>query len=257
MLKIREIKGDVRELHKDPANAGALFQVASQFNLLEMTAPERTPELGVGIYEYDPTQGPACAISAGAGTIYRNYFVPVNGEPGQSAHNQIDCLSDIGLLLGNQNGELWQMKNGYALPSADGLTRVAEHLHSLDEKGHDRVRQALRIGLQWETQVTLSGCSHRVSQAYCSALPVAYAYHSAALWEPFAQLVLDAAYEATVCAGILNSRRTGNPTLYLTHLGGGAFGNQPVWIESALNRALSLYPEAGIDVVLVRFGGGR
>jgi hypothetical protein len=38
------------------------------------------PEQGVGRYENDFTQGPACAVSAGAGTIYRNYWVPVNGE---------------------------------------------------------------------------------------------------------------------------------------------------------------------------------
>ena len=29
------VQGDVRKLHVDPANVGALFQVASQFNLLE------------------------------------------------------------------------------------------------------------------------------------------------------------------------------------------------------------------------------
>ena len=49
-----------------PENAGALFQVASQLNLLEMTGPEVTPEDGVTIYQDDRTQGPACAIAAGA-----------------------------------------------------------------------------------------------------------------------------------------------------------------------------------------------
>ena len=62
-----------------PENAGALFQVASQLNLLEMTGPEVTPEDGVTIYQDDRTQGPACAIAAGAATIYRNYFAPVGG----------------------------------------------------------------------------------------------------------------------------------------------------------------------------------
>ena len=36
-----------------------------------------TPEDGVTRYKDDPTQGPACAIAAGAATIYRNYFVPI------------------------------------------------------------------------------------------------------------------------------------------------------------------------------------
>ena len=34
--KVSIIVGDVRQMHRQPENAGALFQVASQFNLLEM-----------------------------------------------------------------------------------------------------------------------------------------------------------------------------------------------------------------------------
>ena len=69
-------------MHQDPQYAGALFQVASQFNLLEMTSPDVTPEDGVTRYAYDRTQGPACAIAAGAATLYRNYFVPNGGSEG-------------------------------------------------------------------------------------------------------------------------------------------------------------------------------
>lgn len=84
-LKVRVVSGDVRRLHQTPEYAGALFQVASQFNLLEMTSPDITPEQGVTRYAGDPTQGPACAIAAGAATIYRNYFAPVAGGIGQTA----------------------------------------------------------------------------------------------------------------------------------------------------------------------------
>ena len=66
---IREQVGDVRQLHVDSANANVLFQVASQFKLLEMTGLSVMPELGVSSYENDPTQGPACAIACGVGTI--------------------------------------------------------------------------------------------------------------------------------------------------------------------------------------------
>ncbi len=108
-LKIREIVSDAQLLHTDVANSGALFQVASQFNLLEMPGPEVSPEDGVDGYEDDHTQGPACAIAAGAGTFYRNYFADVNGQIGQSTGNQIDCLKDVGEVLGNQGGRLWKM----------------------------------------------------------------------------------------------------------------------------------------------------
>src|ERR1700730_11648172 len=99
-LKTSVVTGDVRRMHRLPENAGALFQVASQFNLLEMTGPEVSPEDGVTRYQHDRTQGPACAIAAGAATIYRNYFAPVGGGYGQTAKRQFDGSTDLGEALG-------------------------------------------------------------------------------------------------------------------------------------------------------------
>src|SRR3984893_16863275 len=98
-LKVSVVNGDVRQMHQSPENAGALFQVASQFNLLEMVSPTVTPEQGVTRYQYDGTQGPACAIAAGAATIYRNYFALVDGRAGQTAGRQLDGLADLGKAL--------------------------------------------------------------------------------------------------------------------------------------------------------------
>lgn len=253
-LQLRELVADVQQLHTDPQNAGALFQAASQFNLLEMVGPGVTPEEGVGIYDYDRTQGPACAIAAGAGTIYRNYFVPLAGQTGQSADQQIDCLQALGAALGNEDGWLWQMKNGYALPSRSGLDHLATKLAAMDEREWDALRQLLQIGLQWDTQVTLAGCEHLVNQAYCSALPVAYSTLPADLWEDFACLILEATYEATLCAAAINLARTGNARVYLTLVGGGAFGNANAWIFDALRRTLGLFAGLPLDVSIVSYG---
>ena len=38
-IRLSEVIADVQRLHVEPENAGALFQVASQFNLLEMVSP--------------------------------------------------------------------------------------------------------------------------------------------------------------------------------------------------------------------------
>ena len=253
-ISVRNVVGNVQHLHLNQANENAVFQVASQFNLLEMTSPRVTPECGVGIYEHDFTQGPACAIAAGAGTIYRNYFVDINGRIGQTADNQIDCLSGIAKLLDNSNQRLWKMVNGYALPSAEGLEEINRKLKGMDEAALDTVRQALQIGLYWDTQVTLGDASHTVSQAYCSAMPVAYTPHTKELWAPLAKLVLEAAYEATICSAILNGYRNRNNRLFLTRLGGGAFGNSPDWITDAISRSLELYSDSGLDVAIVSYG---
>ena len=92
-LTVREVVGDVQDLHTELSNARALFQVASQFNLLEMVSPNITPEAGVGIYENDRTQGPACAVAAGAGTIYQNYFGHDRPECASCNSNLLLCLA--------------------------------------------------------------------------------------------------------------------------------------------------------------------
>jgi len=256
-ISLREVVADVQQLHTDESNAGSLFQVASQFNLLEMVSPNVTPEHGIGIYENDHTQGPACAIAAGAGTIYRNYFANVNGQAGQSAVDQIDCLADIGTALGNSRNRLWEMRNGYALASQSGLVEISNRLRAASESERDGLRQLLRIGVQWNTQVTLNDSEHIVSQAYCSALPVAYSDHSPSLWAEFARLVLEASYEATICVAILNSIRNGNNRLFLTLLGGGAFGNETDWIIGGIQRALKLYKHVDLEVAIVSYGSSR
>jgi len=250
-LSVREQIADAQALHADIDNTDALIQVASQFNLLEMISPSATPEQGVEVYENDYTQGPACAVAAGAGTIYRNYLVPVNSDIGQSATNQIDCLADIGTLLDNTDNTLWKMTNGYALASEQGLRQITAQLETASEKQIDKIRSALRIGLQWGTEVTLTETRHTLSQAYCSALPVAYSKHPPLLWEKFARLILEASYEACLAAAALNYHNTGNNKVYLTLIGGGAFGNDTNWIMQAIHRALILFKHINLDVVIV------
>ncbi len=254
---ILEVVGDVRRLHADAANAGAFFQVASQFNLLEMSSPNVTPERGVGIYENDRTQGPACAIACGAGTIYRNYFAGVEGQVGQTADKQIDCSADLGRHLGNTSQRLWTMQNGYLFPSDKGIVEITETIRSAGEADRDALLTHLRIGLQLDTEVTLEGTGHRVSQAYCSALPVAYGKQPTDDWAMFAQLVLDAAYEATLAAAVMNAERTGNRVVYLTLLGGGVLGNRDLWITDAIERAFQKHIHHGLDVRVVSYGQSK
>jgi len=253
-LTVREVVGDVQRLHGLADNAGALFQAASQFNLLEMVSPDVTPEAGVGLYENDHTQGPACAVAAGAGTIYRNYLVPLDGQLGQTAARQLDALADLGAALGNQDGRLWDMRNGYALASADGLAAINAQLAAATTDEIDELRTKLRIGVQWDVEVTLPGAGHLVTQVYGSALPVAYGEPSAALWEPFARLVLEASYEATLWAAVLNGQATGNRRVFLTLLGGGVFGNRIEWILDAMQRGLRLVADQDLDVGIVSYG---
>ncbi len=262
-IRVSLLEGDVRRMHQTPDFAGALFQVASQFNMLEMTGPGITPEAGVGLYERDPTQGPACAIAAGAATIFRNYFVPMPGGSGQTESRQLNGLADLGAALADDLhvslDALWHMRNGYALCTPSGLAQIDQHLGSLDAEAADALRGRLRIGVHRDVEVTDSPSwpGQRVSQAFCSALPVAYSELSADRWANFARLVLEASYEATLLVAALAARKGGSNMVLLTQLGGGAFGNDSDWIMAAMERALQVVEAYGcdLDVRLVTYSG--
>jgi hypothetical protein len=259
-LKVSVATGDVRRMHQSTENAEALFQVASQFNLLEMVSPMVNPEQGVTRYQHDRTQGPACAMAAGAATIYRNYFAPVDGKYGQTARRQLDGLADLGKALGASLNKpvqaLWEMQNGYALCTRVGLDAITQHLQELQPEQVDILRSKLCIGVHSDVEVTDATGERRpvVSQAFCSALPVAYTRVPSAHWKPFASLVLDAAYEATMLAAVLNKQRGASNVVLLTFLGGGAFGNEDDWIYAAIRRALKKTSGFGLDVRLVSYG---
>ena len=253
-IKVSEIVADIQGLHADQKNENALFQAASQFNLLEMVGPEVSPKAGVGIYENDFTQGPACAIACGAGTIYRNYFAPVNNQTGQTDGHQIDCLEDIGKELNNQELQLWKMTNGYALVSLEGLLSINKQIGSFTTDQREALKGKLKVGIQWNTEVTLNDNKQLVSQIYCSALPVAYSSIESYYWENFAKIVLEATYEATLYTAMNNLKNNKSNSVFLTLVGGGAFGNDLDWILESLFKALEKFKHIPLEVNIVSYG---
>jgi hypothetical protein len=111
------------------------------------------------------------------------------------------------------------------------------------------VKAKLRVGVHNDVQVTshnwgaeaIEDPDHTVTQVFCSACSVAYSQNSSGLWAPFASLVLEASYEATLWAALLHAiRHRGDPraqVVYLTCVGGGVFGNDHQWIATAIDMA--------------------
>lgn len=256
-LTVNNVVADAHGLHAQVEACNSLIQVASQFNLLEMTHYSVTPEDGVTRYQHDKTQGPACAIAAGPATIYRNYFVEVDGHLGQTNDRQINTLADLLMVL--PGGLNVQMRNGYALVSdKTSLQTIHNALASASSAKRDEWRSLLRIGLHWNVEVTAKGSAtgQLVSQAFCSALPVTYnSVGDSSEWELFARLVLEAAYEATLLAGVINAARNGSHQVFLTMLGGGAFGNERVWITDAIKRALDIIKDQALNVQIISYSG--
>lgn len=252
-LRVSHVVGDVRRMIADPENAGALFQVASQFNALEMVGPSVSPEDGVTRYQHDHTQGPACAIAAGAATIWRNYFAPVDSrvQTGQTTRCQINTLARLGDRLDEWLGvgEPWIMRNGYAFLKPEAADKIAEAFAKLPDI-RDTLLAYMSFALHRDVEATEADRPHTVSQIFCSALPVAYGTLPPERVEPLARLILEAAYEATLLAAAVQEKRV----VYLTRLGGGAFGNPDKWIDAAIERALQRCADFDLDVRVVTYG---
>ena len=81
----------------------------------------------------------------------------------------------------------------------------------------------------------------------------------ASLWQPLAQLVLEASYEATLLAAALSANargwERGSARVYLTLLGGGVFGNEIAWITRAIERACDACADLPLDVRIVTYSG--
>ena len=157
------------------------------------------------------------------------------------------------------------MQNGYCMPTSEvNLALVTHYLDPVEQPDLRRkFMNAIQYGIQWDTQVIPSNgpphselyqC-HKVAQIYCSALPVAYSRYKAESWKDFATAVLDAAYEATLAAGALLSQQRGGQrvNVFLTSVGGGAFGNPLEWINESIAKALEKFKGYPLDVIMVEF----
>ena len=256
-LIFNHIIGDAMKLHRDPSNAGAVLQAASQFNSLEMIGPAITPEHGITIYCRDHTQGPACALSCPAATVYRNYL----HNQGSSGH-QINLMEGVEKLLAPES--YWTIKNGYLLP-ADSITlkTLSKRLMESSELLQN-LRDEVKVACQWSTEVWDGEAlglgeerkrKHFVTQVFCSACPISYSKLPSDDWKNLAVACLEAAFEGTLSVASCLSRKQGRRvSVYLTSVGGGAFGNRESWIEAAIKRALAIFKDEALDVYLVHYG---
>jgi hypothetical protein len=55
-------------------------------------------------------------------------------------------------------------------------------------------------------------------------------------------------------AAVEQSSAGGSNTVLLTRIGGGAFGNGDGWIDSAIERAMGIVNDAGLEIVFVAHG---
>ncbi|KEG11871.1 hypothetical protein DQ04_02191030 [Trypanosoma grayi] len=244
-LSLQHVVGDSVSLHQQYPDA--VFQAASQFNLLEFPSPHFVPEMGVAHCVHDKTQGPACAVSCAVGLAYRCYlmgsrFVCGNstgnesGEDsrGQTKERQANMMRDVTRCI--TNGEpyglpsvaadtYYTIRNGYFSSTDKQMTALMQRIDALaKQRGMstsdfmNELSGLVRIGVVEDTMVTLplhtpGACAgagaplHTVTQTYNSALSLS-PNQSEVSWAAFATMVLAGSYEATLLSGALHVLRS-------------------------------------------------
>ena len=171
------------------------------------------------------------------------------GKRARTTGRQIDCLRDVHEALSSDGRLLWKMRNGYALPTASTLTHFNRLLLRTRRR---RPRRAPRCAPHRhppgcrgdEVRIPPPSCPRpSARRSPCRTVPPA-----SPEWESFARLILEAAYESTLLAAVENAGRIPGAPVYLTQLGGGAFGNRTAWIVAAMERAFHRLADSGLDV---------
>lgn len=206
-------------------------------------------------------------------------------QSGQTHDHMINNLKDVSYALSSEisekknttSSEYFDVQGGYSKSDDDRLAKLDAKLKAMDKKGEiDRVRKALRVGVHEDVEVTAenwgreinpgilsssqSYTPHTVTQVFGSAIALgSYARGTETeAWTRFAKLVLQGSYEATLAAAVLTANRhrnsdAGARKVFLTLLGGGAFGNRAHWIYDAIRKACFKYRHWDLDVRVVSF----
>lgn len=211
-------------------NAGAVFQVASNFDCLEGNGGQKSQimhYLSPGMY----VQGEAASISAMPGTIHRMYF-----------QKPVNLLKDF--------AQKWNFN--YSSGYVGAIPRINEQFGSLTELELIKASQDVYVGIQKDVCVTggygptrqeLKQSPHneylavkinphnaqRITQVFTAALNPYQNDSKSPGFKGLAKIFLYAAYGRTLEYSLENADK-----LFLTLVGGGVFENKVEWIAQAI-----------------------
>lgn len=250
-LRLVGMRGDVAAYMRDPANAGDTFMVASQFNLLEHISPEFGIEHGITRYHNDLTQGPACAIATGAATLYRNYYFQTPEAQVSTFYGFRDYCETVASKWLRLDGPIFTEVNGYAfadpasMPGFNSVLIITEDLANLYMN---------RMAVGWHTGCDVTGTDHQVDLALCSAYPVSYneqVDEFPDVHDRLAYLVIRSQYEATFRLVHRKVQQGLSNRLWMTLLGGGAYGVKSEVIWGAIYDAADHVGAEELEVKLI------
>lgn len=245
---------DVGAMQADLQYKDAVFQVASNFNALELVGPNDQME-NITKYLLDKTQGPFASLSALPGLIYRHYYMFMNSKPQgewqQTPQRQINFLDQTDIPV----------TNSYVTFGNDvfGITNYA-----VDK---------MKVGYHRDIQVTfgfmpdfskfekVTNPDQTVNQVFTAAINFGFGSRNNSIVlkrdpnnvKAIAQNIQNAAYEGTIRSAFVHGKKR----VVLTMIGGGVFANDVAWIANAIEKNKELIKQSGMKVELVIFDSSR
>ena len=235
-ITFEHIIGDIIDLQKNLENNDASFQIASQFNCLEMIDQYVSPIDGITNYYKDKTQGPLAVICTPYALAWRNYvFKDYTHE------SQIDMTHDLLSYFQTINLSIsWHVINGYLIIDEDNLNKINEILKI--EVLYNNAKEYVVVCMQRNVNVILNGVYYNtISHIFCSGIPLSY-YPNNMInkndWNLLSMLILETQYELTMLCSIYNNiLKNNNQPLFLTKIGVGAFGMNKNILIKAIEKA--------------------
>jgi len=231
---------DVAFLQSLPENRDAVFQVASNFNGVEPISEEFTPSLPDFTEKYylDFTQGPAASVSTGAAAIARVHApfaersIPIS-EWCQTKSRQLNTLENLKQQFPITNGYVTFTGEEPAFPEHNSLeyqqlmwkVSICYHRRCQVTTGHRNQNILEKV----------HDFNQTIDQVMCAAININQGLNGiingrCSDIETRCRFLLEVAYHATYLTAMVNHRSH----IYLTLVGGGAFGNKKEWIYDAI-----------------------
>ena len=230
---------DIWYLQNDPANAGALFQVASNFNGLEQPSWDSQPGF-VKNYFHDPTQGPYASLCTYPATMWRRHAWAVQSG-GSPPNDPINYKGYPGILV---KPDMPRIYSGLSVTLGGWLdaTNVVLHFAPVtDVPGWMAAVIALSTGIgalgirgcdsimrhehAVSNTVTILGKPVMINQMLTSAVdnlsPRPGSFANDRILNMWSSACLLAAY----CNTLFYAWKNRIPKVFLTLVGGGVFGN--------------------------------
>jgi len=261
---------DVSYLQTLKENRNAVFQIATNFNAVnginETAAPDR--DRFTESYHFDKTQGPIASISAGGGAIVRVHAPFFNSKKPsstwcQNSQHQMNFVSEKKL------SKHFPVQNGYVV-----YTGAEPKFPKEDSKDYKKLLSSYFIAYHRNQQVVYGRCisptqielvqdpEQRVDHVCCAAVNMlqrATGINNKGIDAKRTKMefILQAVYNSAYLSAIYNQREK----LFLTLVGGGAFGNEFPAIFKAIHNAhvqWSKHTQCKLKkVVLVLFGQNK